>query len=180
MGMNVDCDLVARFRDGDREAFADLYRINHPAVFRFALNMTGDRVKAADLTQDVFVWLVHHPGHFDPQRGELGAFLIGVARKLLQLQQRDARRWLPLLESIIRRPQPQVDPTRALDADALRKAIVLLPIRYREVVVLCVLENRNYEEAAGLLGCAVGTIRSRLHRGRELLARKLQPKEERL
>jgi DNA-directed RNA polymerase specialized sigma24 family protein len=54
-GRNAGHDLLERFREGDREAFAELYRINHPSVFRFALNMTGDRVKAADITQDVFV-----------------------------------------------------------------------------------------------------------------------------
>jgi DNA-directed RNA polymerase specialized sigma24 family protein len=76
-------DLVQQFRQGDRDAFTELYRANHPAMFRFALNMTGDRGKAGELTQDVFVWLIHHAADFDPQRGELGAFLIGVARKLL-------------------------------------------------------------------------------------------------
>ena len=59
-----------------------------------------------------------------------------------------------------------------------RKAIALLPIRYREAIVLCDLESQSYDAAAATLGCAVGTIRSRLHRGRELLARKFQPKKE--
>jgi RNA polymerase sigma-70 factor (ECF subfamily) len=174
----ADLDLVERFGKGDRDAFAELYRVHHPGVFRFALNMTGDRGKAGELTQDVFVWLIHHAGDFDPNRGGMGAFLMGVARKLLLRQERDARRWLPLIEAIIRRPQPQVDPNRVIDAGALRKAIVLLPVKYREAVVLCDLENRNYEEAAAAAGCAVGTIRSRLHRGRDLLMRKLQSKKE--
>jgi RNA polymerase sigma-70 factor (ECF subfamily) len=175
---HTDRDLVQRFHEGDREAFAEIYRINHPAIFRFSLNTTGDRVKAAELTQDVFVWLIHHAADFAPERGALSAFLIGVARKLLQRQQRDARRWLPLIDAILRRPAITVDPARALDTEALRKAIALLPMRYREAVVLCDLESRNYEEAAGLIGCAVGTLRSRLHRGRELLTRKLQPMKE--
>jgi RNA polymerase sigma-70 factor (ECF subfamily) len=179
-GNMADRDFIARFREGDREAFADLYRAHHTNVFRFALNMTGDRIKAADLTQDVFVWLVHHAGDFDSLKGEMPAFLIGVTRKLLQRQQRDARRWLPLVEAILRRPASRVDPTRAIDVDALRKAIAALPLRYREAVVLCDMEDKNYEEAAALVGCAVGTIRSRLHRGRELLVRKLQPKREKL
>lgn len=167
-------DLVERFRKGDREAFTEIYRVNHPGVFHFVLNMTGDRIKAGDLTQDVFVWLIHHARDFDPERGEMGAFLIGVARKLLHRQQRDARRWLPLLEAILK-PGPRIDPAQSVDVDALRKAIALLPLRYREAVVLCDLEARSYEEAAALIGCAVGTIRSRLHRGRELLGRKLNP-----
>src|SRR5690242_12264530 len=88
----ADRDLVRRFRDGDREAFLGLYRAHSPSVFRYALHMTGDRIRAEEITQDVFVWLIHHAGEWDEARGDLGAFLGGVARKLLLRQQRDDRR----------------------------------------------------------------------------------------
>ena len=175
-----DGPLIDRFRAGDRDAFTAIYRAHHAAVFRFAFHMTADPVKAAEITQDVFVWLVHHAAEFDPQRGALPAFLGGVARKLLQRRQRSERRWLPF--EVAPRFEARaaiVDFTTAIDAESLRKAIALLPIRYREAIVLCDLESQSYEEAATALGCAVGTIRSRLHRGRELLARKFQPKKER-
>ena len=172
-----EATLVERFRRGDREAFTALYRIHHQAVFRFALLMTADPEKAAENTQDTFVWLIHHPNGFDPERGDLGAFLGGVARKLLQRQQRSERRWLPFLDRA-GPSDPAADAARALDGAAVRKAIAALPYRYREAVVLCDLESKSYEEAAALAGCAVGTIRSRLHRGRELLARKFRPKTE--
>ena len=172
--------LLARFLAGDRDAFSEIYQDHHAAIFRFALNMTGDRAEAGELTQDVFVWLIHHSEAYDPGRGELGAFLIGVARKLLLKKRRDARRWLPLFDLLIPRHAPPPDPTRGIDIDYLRKAIALLPVRYREVVVLCDLEGKNYDEAAAILNCAVGTIRSRLHRGRELLTRKMQPGKEKI
>jgi RNA polymerase sigma factor (sigma-70 family) len=70
------------------------------------------------------------------------------------------------------------DPVMALDTAALRKAIAALPERYREPVILCDLQGRTYEEAAAVIGCAVGTVRSRLHRGRELLGRKMRPDRE--
>jgi len=143
--------------------------------------MTGDANRAAEITQDAFVWLIHHPADFDADRGSLAAYLGGVARKLLQRLERNERRWLPL---------PEIEPggdgdvaadlARAIDTAALRKLIAALPLRYREAVVLCDLEGASYEEAAGRLGCAVGTVRSRLHRARQLLVRKLQPhKDER-
>ena len=91
-------ELVDRFREGDREAFSLLYREHFPAVFRFALYMTGDRMRAGEITQDVLVWLVRHPGEFDATRGDLAAFLGGVARKFLHHQQRTDRRWTPLEE----------------------------------------------------------------------------------
>ena len=57
--------------------------------------------------------------------------------------------------------------------DSVRRAVSSLPVRYREVVVLCDLQELSYEDAAAAVGCAVGTVRSRLSRGRALLAEKL-------
>jgi RNA polymerase sigma-70 factor (ECF subfamily) len=173
-----DRDLLARFRAGDREAFTRMYRVHSPAVFRFALHMTGDRMKAAEITQDVFVWLIHHPEKFDPQRGELGVFLIGVTRKLLLRQHQNERRWIPLEaahHALSGLSGAGFGPSGSAESQTsrLREAIAALPPRYREVVVLCDLEGRTYEAAAVALECAVGTVRSRLHRARGLLGRKL-------
>ena len=176
--------LVEQFRAGDREAFTALYRPHFPSVYRFAFYMTGDRTRAGEITQDVFVWLVHHPGEFDAERGELGAFLGGVARKFLLRQQRSERRWIPFDEAVTPRDGQDArgnlvsEVEREQEAVQLRQAIAALPVRYREAVVLCDLEAKSYEEAATLLGCAMGTVRSRLHRARELLVRKFQGKKE--
>jgi RNA polymerase sigma-70 factor (ECF subfamily) len=171
-----DAQLMERFRAGDRDAFLVLYRMHYPAIFRFAFHLAGDRSKAAEVTQDVFVWLIHHADAFEPERGDLAAFLGGVARGILRRQQRSERRWLPLDDCPdVRAP---ADMARDIDAANLRRAIALLPEHYRDAVVLCDLENNSYERAAQLLGCAVGTIRSRLHRARQLLARKFQPRRE--
>jgi len=173
-----DCSdraLVDRFRNGDRDAFSALYRAHHAAVFRFALYMTGDRERAGEVTQEVFVWLVHHPTAFDPERGELPAFLGGVARQMLRRRRREDRRWLPLNETSAG-ASPPAEISGAEDAEELWKAIASLPERYREAVILCDMEEMSNEQAAAVLGCAVGTIWSRLHRAHELLQRKLQSK----
>jgi RNA polymerase sigma-70 factor (ECF subfamily) len=173
-----DRELVNRFRGGDREAFLGLYRAHSPSVFRYSLHMTGDRIRAEEITQDVFVWLIHHAGDWDEERGPLGAFLGGVARKVLLRQQRTDRRWMPLVESAAVSGAFTSVVEREQEAAELRKAIGALPHRYREAVVLCDLEGKSYEEAAAIQGCAVGTVRSRLHRARGLLARKLQHTRE--
>ena len=165
-------ELLAQFAQGDIEAFAVLYRTHSLAVFRYAFHMTGDRTKATEVTQDVFVWLIHHPSAFDPDRGDLAAFLVGVARQLIRQQERAERRWLPFKEAAHSQSNDTPDPGRAIDAEALRRAVAALPLRYREPVILCDLEGHSYEDAAKLMNCAVGTIRSRLHRAHELLARK--------
>jgi RNA polymerase sigma-70 factor (ECF subfamily) len=175
-----DCDLLQRFSEGDREAFTALYRAHFPAVFRFVLYMTGDRIEAGEITQDVFVWLIHHSEDFDPGRGQLPAFLGGVARKMLHRRQQAGRRWLPLEAA----PLGPVETDFAAgiakrqDLQELRRAVATLPERYREALVLCDLEEKSYQQAAEELGCALGTVRSRLHRARELLVRKLQWKKE--
>jgi RNA polymerase sigma-70 factor (ECF subfamily) len=165
-------DLLTRFRAGDRDAFTEIYRMHHRAVFRFALLMTADSGKATEVTQDVFVWLIHHPEKFDPARGELGSFLIGIANKLLKHRHAEERRSVPFEESDFERSTETTDQTDQ-DVIRLRQAIAALPPRYREVVVLCDLEEKSYEEAAAIIDCAVGTVRSRLHRARALLTRKM-------
>jgi RNA polymerase sigma-70 factor (ECF subfamily) len=179
-GRRPDGELLRQFCAGDREAFTALYRAHFPAVFRFVLYMTGDRIQAGEITQDVFVWLVHHPADFDPDRGELPAFLGGVARKLLHRRQQSDRRWLPLEEAALLGGGADVTAgmEKRQDVDELRRAIAALPERYREAVVLCDLQEKSYQQAADELGCALGTVRSRLHRARELLVRKLQWKKE--
>jgi RNA polymerase sigma-70 factor (ECF subfamily) len=168
--LDRDAELLKRFRAGDRDAFTALYRVHQSQVFRFVLAMTGDETRAAEVTQDVFIWLIHHAASFDPARGSLGAFLSGVARKFLRRRRAEEMRWAPLDElSLAGPPICRADS----DAETLRRAIVALPEKYREVVVRCDLEEKSYEEAAGAIGVAVGTVRSRLHRARALLARKL-------
>lgn len=176
-----DQTLLAAFAKGDHEAFTTLYRRHSRSVFQFAFYMAGDAAQADELTQQVFVWLIHNPAAFDPTRGTLPAFLGGVARKFLRRQQHSESRWSPFddaidaLHAISFSHSPSLVTEAAIDAAQLREAIALLPIRYREVVVLCDLQEKPYAEAARILNCAIGTVRSRLHRSRNLLARKLNP-----
>ena len=118
-GRPADRDLMLRFRAGDRDAFTAIYRSHSPAIHRFALHMTADPAKAAEITQDVFVWLIHHPDGFDPKRGELGAFLTGVARKHVQRRWQQERRWVPFEEAVTR-TVAEADTEAGQDTDKLR------------------------------------------------------------
>lgn len=92
----------------------------------------------------------------------------------------DERRWVPLEEADMHADGVAEGKERPHESrvNRLRELIAALPGRYREVVVLCDLEGRTYESAASILECAVGTVRSRLHRARELLARKFEADKE--
>src|SRR5580692_3245798 len=88
----TDDGLLRRMMAGDEEAFTLLYRRRHPAIYRFALHMSGNPAVAEDVTQEVFMTLIRDPGRFDPARGTLGGFLFGVARNHLRKRWEQDRR----------------------------------------------------------------------------------------
>jgi len=177
----IDEELLSRMQRGDEQAFIILYRRRQAGIYRFALNMSGSAALAEDITQDVFLALIRGECGYDPARGSLAGYLYGIARKLF-LRHVDRGRFdaelhdmedsaVPELAVV---DDPLVDITHRETLDGLRRAVLALPRRYREVVVLCDLEEVDYSDAALALGCPIGTIRSRLHRARALLLEKLQ------
>lgn len=161
-------------RDGDEAAFNVIYERTHGPVFRFLLSMSADRTAAEEALQETFLELIRHPQGYDPSRGQIRPYLLGVARNKLRRHFSTVRRVEEIPEdSAAETLDPFEDLDRAERAAALRLAIDSLPESYRETIVLCDLEELSYEEAAAVLGTAVGTVRSRLHRGRALLTKKL-------
>jgi len=171
--------LLERIAAGDREAFALLYRECRPDVYRFAVHMCGSPAQAEDIVQDVFVAVIEAAASYRPGQSGVLPWLLGIARNHVR-RWRHRRRVLPLPEDGTddgRRLAAETDPvgelTRQRQETALARALLALPPRYREVIVLCDLQELSYETAASALGCAIGTVRSRLHRGRARLAREV-------
>jgi RNA polymerase sigma-70 factor (ECF subfamily) len=179
-----DDDLVAAVAEGDRTAFSVLFERTQRAVFRFALHMTGSAAAADDVTQDVFLALMRDAARYERGRTTVTAWLCGIARNYARRRRATECLLTPLSDGEQEGPgQPAqlVDPVaelaRAQRIDAVRRAVLRLPFKYREVIVLCDLQEMSYLEAAAAIGCAVGTVRSRLHRGRVLLSQKLASME---
>jgi len=177
----TDEQLLAQALAGDEDAFTVLYRRRQGPVFRFALHMSGSSQVAEEVTQDVFVFLLQRGHDFDPGRGALGAYLFGVARnyvrRALERNYSEAILHSPAddeAESLITEDDPADGIARHQTSTALWKAVLSLPEHYREVVVLCDLQELSYAQAAEVLGCAIGTIRSRLHRAHDMLGKKLR------
>lgn len=177
-----DDDLLLLIRSGDEQAFLTLYRRRQAALYRFALHMSGSVAVAEDVTQEVFLAVLREDCGYDPERGTLSGYLFGIARKLI-LRQVERGRTDVALESdgedggapeLAVDDDPLVDLTHREGIEALRRAVQALPRRYREVVLLCDLEEVDYADAAVALGCPIGTVRSRLHRARALLLEKLK------
>ena len=174
----TDAELHQRLTQGDSDAFSLLFERRSPAVYRFALRMSGDPSAADEIVQEVFAAMIRNPSAFDPGRGELTSYLFGAARNLLARRRSAGRRDAPLGDAYADgEPADAQTPLDGLARDerveTVRRAVLALPEPYREAVVLCDLEELSYAEAAAALDTAVGTVRSRLHRGRALLERKL-------
>lgn len=174
-----DVALLADATGGDLEAFATLYRRHQQRVYRFARTMTGSCDAAEDITQEVFVVLLTDAARFDPARAAFTTYVYGIVRNLSRHRVRRERPG-PSVEDLIRDGRDfdsDDDPSRLVEgaelAGAVRRALVSLPSRYRELIVLCDLHDLSYEEAAQVVGATVAAVRSRLHKGRQLLRLRL-------
>jgi RNA polymerase sigma-70 factor (ECF subfamily) len=168
-----DGDLLRLMAGGDEPSFAELYRRWQRRIHRFALRMTGSPQAAEDVTQEVFLALMRDGHRYDPRRGPAAAWIFGVARNKVRGRRQRDRSYLPLVEEAAAEPGLVDGLARREAVEAVQRAVLALPAHYREVVVLCALEELPYAEAAAALGCAVGTVRSRLHRARALLEDRL-------
>jgi RNA polymerase sigma-70 factor (ECF subfamily) len=180
-----DDKLLQLMIAGDEEAFVTLYRRRQGSVFRFALLMSDCPATADDVTQEVFLALLREAHQYDSSRGTVLTYLYGIARKQVLRALKRRRPFTQLVDEadeqeqapirhLISQDDPLNELTRNEVAGAVRQAVLALPARYREAVVLCDFQEMSYAEAARALDCSVGTISSRLNRARSLLARRLR------
>jgi len=173
-----DESLLNRLARGDEDAFLTIYRRRQRAVYRYSLHMAGDEEVAADVVQETFIALLREAGRLDPALGTVQAWLFAVARKQVLRALTARRRYLSLEEDSSGEPLAEgcvlEDLEQSQLLEKLRELIPTLPPVYREVLVLCDMQGLAYEEAASITDCPVGTVRSRLHRARALLAGKLK------
>ena len=168
--------LLARLADGDADALALVYRRESGSVYRYALALAGDEAMALDAVQEAFTQLLRGPQSYQAGRGSLGAYLAGMARHQLLNQWRDARRHVPLDDSLD--ADDGAEPTPGSDTrldqsqqhDGLWAAIRSLSWPQREAIVLVDLQERSYDDAAAIAGVSADVLRTRLHRARQRLA----------
>lgn len=182
-----DTDLLRAMRKGDADAFAALYRRHQGPLYRFALLRCGSSDTAADVVQEAFMGLLTERFRFDPLRGQLGPFLFGVARILILKMEEGRRRHVALPafdadQDDADDPEPdqaliETGPlARLLDnetAEQVRQALSHLAPHYRDVVILYEMHELSYAEIADICQVDIGTVRSRLSRGRAALAKRL-------
>lgn len=176
--------LVIRAREGDYDAFEELFGRYRTLVYRFAYQMTSRRDDAEDMVQEAFV-RAYQNLHRYRDEAKFTTWLLRIVANLCtdqarmatrrtNLEQREAAgalEWMTL-------GTPD-DPVNNLEQDrqkvALRKALSALPTHHRTMIVLRDLEERDYPEIAGILGCTVGGAKLRVLRARRALRDRLVP-----
>jgi RNA polymerase sigma-70 factor (ECF subfamily) len=182
----TDTDLLRAMRGGAADAFSALYRRHQGPLYRFALLRCGSEATAADVVQEAFMGLLTERFRFDPLRGPLQAFLFGVARNLILKVEEGRQRHVALPDA----PEDGLDDDAELDlpldeggplarlldneaAEQVRRALAHLAPHYRDVVILYEMHELSYAEIADICQVDIGTVRSRLSRGRAALAKRL-------
>ena len=171
-----DPALIEQVQLGNEAALTQVYRRLERPLYRFAYAMSGSAAMAEEAVQETFLRFIRQVGAIDPAKGSIEAYLYGIIRHVTRQALRS--QFLALDEEYDEPAGPVDDPRVALDRaranEQLTAAILALPGHYREVIVLCDLEEWSYEAAAATVGCPVGTVRSRLNRARRQLRNRLK------
>src|SRR5262245_42762467 len=163
----TDEELMTAVRDGDLGKLGVLFDRHSRSLFDFFSRLTGDRIVSDDLVQEVFFRILKHRKTFRGE-GKFTVWMYHIARnaRVDHFRKRHAEFALPQEHDEIagNSPFPSHEVQKRQEAATLQRALFLLSEDKREVLVLSRYQEKKYEEIAELLGCEVGTIKSRLHR----------------
>ena len=173
-----DSQLIFRLQAGGLDALGILYDRHRGLVFRTAIAITGDSEAAADLLQDVFLRLHRFAGHIDPLR-PLEPWLYRMTTNLSYTWVKRRQRWLRPLEDVAdwlagtRKDTPAYQVEQDDSCRQVQQAVLALPLSHRGVVVLYYVNDLSLQEISEILSIPVGTVKSRLHYGRQALKQHL-------
>src|SRR5580765_2643963 len=184
-----DASIVGAFLAGEERAFTELVERYQTRLLNFVNRTIGDRERAEDLVQEVFIRVFRHLHRFD-QTKKFSTWIYTIASNLAKNELRNrSRNPLVLFQTIKKnweadhRPLQFEDTTARPDdlyrqrflKDAVDQCVQRLPEHHREVFVLRELEGKSYQEIAEITGCNLGTVKSRLNRARNSFAQLIGP-----
>jgi len=169
--------------------FESLYRRSQRRAYNLAYRLTGNSADAEDVTQDAYVRAWHNFETYDANRSFEGWLFRIITNRVIDLRRRQKRVPIYSLDSPIQGDDdgqplahefaaPNSDPEQIVVGpvmeERLQEALASLPIDYRKAIMLCDVEQRSYQEIADQMQCAIGTVRSRIHRARVMLRKRLE------
>jgi RNA polymerase sigma-70 factor (ECF subfamily) len=181
-----DAELVRRCRLGEETAWRALVTRHTRKVFALAYRFVGRVDQAEDLTQDIFIKVYRSLDRYRDSEGAFGTWLMTVARNqaIDQYRRRREERLRDVEDPELLQTAVAADDSplhtleRAERVRLVHRGLRALPAELREPIVLCDLQGVAYEEAAAALGIPLGTVKSRLNRGRLELAKRLLGRRE--
>lgn len=173
-----DDDLERAFQAGDPDAVRAVYERWSPLVYTLALRALADVADAEDVTQQVFVSAWRRRGTFDPERGNLPAWLVGITRHRIAdaFERRSRLRRTDAASEPEARRQVE-DASQVLDAMIVAEAVATLTEQQRRVVSLAFFEQLTHTEIAESTGLPLGTVKSHIRRSLERLRRTLEVRD---
>jgi RNA polymerase sigma-70 factor (ECF subfamily) len=184
-----DTAVVAAFLGGEERAFQELVDRYQTRLLNFVYRTIGDREKAEDLVQEVFIRVYRHLHRFDTSK-KFSTWIYTIASNLAKNELRNrSRNPLVLFQTIRKNWQDEDRPLQFEDSNSrpddlyrkrhlrelVEQSVSQLPEHHREVFVLRELEGKSYEEIAEITDCNLGTVKSRLNRARNSFAEIIAP-----
>ncbi|MFR9795671.1 sigma-70 family RNA polymerase sigma factor [Streptomyces sp. MS06] len=175
-------ELAARFARGDETALADVHRAWKPLVYALARRSLGDAGEAEDVAQNVFLAAWRGRAGFDPARGALSAWLVGITRRKVAdaLSARTRRGELVAAAGavlVLGARQQTSEQQGVLDRVVIRQAMATLPEAQRRVLSLTFYDDLTQTQISRVTGWPLGTVKSHARRGLHRLGRCLEEKQ---
>lgn len=185
---HTDEELIGRAKNGYKPAFDLFYNRNKRRILNYVYRMIGDRERAEEITQEAFVKAYVALGKYSDEGKPVGwlytiagnlskNFLRGQTYrpKLLLNKELSGQDGLTMQDIIPSEAESPLDITIKRENEVLvQNAIQTLPVKYREILILCDIQGSSYEEAGEILNCSTGSVGSRLSKARSLLAKSLK------
>jgi len=169
--------------------FELLFRRSQRRAYNLAYRLTGNSADAEDVTQDAYVRAWHNFDTYDANRSFEGWLFRIITNRVIDMRRRQKRVPIYSLDSPIQGEDdgqplahefaaPNSNPEEIVVGpvmeERLQQALASLPVDYRKAILMCDVEQRSYQEIADQMRCAIGTVRSRIHRARVMLRKRLE------
>jgi RNA polymerase sigma-70 factor (ECF subfamily) len=169
--------VVLKCQLGDRAAWEELYRRYNPSLGYYLRRLMGDGQSAADAQQETWLAVLRHIARLRSPEA-FTVWFYRIARSNVMGLLEDSNVHVPLDEQTPQAIEDRDDAFSSDDADRVHAALSALSAQHREVLLLRFMEDLSYEQVAQVVGCGVGTVRSRIHYAKCALRRQLENDHE--